>query len=143
MPSSAEYAEQIIVTIMPIMRELGHRLQAATPDNVTPAQFGLLLLLSREQLSLTDLARRWSVSAPTMSRMIHLLVEHGLVVREADPTDRRRRFLHPTPAGFVVQEHIRQAVRHSIADSLAELSDEQCAQILSALELFRQSLIEP
>jgi DNA-binding MarR family transcriptional regulator len=135
MTSSTDCAEQVLLAIPPLVRALWQHLQEATPTAVTPAQFGLLTLLRQEPLTSTEMAHKWGVSAPTMSKMTHLLVEHGWVAREEDPTDRRRKILSLTPGGLELQGSIYGAVCQRVASSLADLSAEEQANITSALGL--------
>jgi len=140
MPSNVECAEQILTAVPAIVRELWNRLQAETPMAVTWAQFGLLSLLYQRRLDLTTLAREWGVSAPSMSKMVNLLVKRGWITGEPDPTDRRRKLLSLTPTGHQVHERVREAVRKNLACSLDRLNGEQQAQIVSSLDLLVRTL---
>jgi len=135
MTLSTECAEQILLAIPPLVRALWQHLQEATPTAITPAQFGLLTLLRQRPLTSTELAHKWGVAAPTMSKMVNLLVEHGWVAREEDPADRRRKILSLTPEGLGLHSSIYDAVCHNVADSLADLSAEQQANIAAGLGL--------
>ncbi len=140
MPSNVECAEQILTAVPTIVRELWNRLQAETPMAVTWAQFGLLSLLYQRRLDLTTLAHEWGVSAPSMSKMVNLLVKRGWIAREPDLTDRRRKLLSLTPTGHQVHERVREAVRKNLACSLDRLNGEQQAQIVSSLDLLVRTL---
>lgn len=135
MVSSTDCAEQVLLAIPPLVRALWQQLQEATTTAVTPAQFGLLTLLRQEPLTSTELAHKWGVSAPTMSKMVQLLVEHGWVTREEDPTDRRRKILSLTPEGLGLHSSVYNAVCQSVADSLADLSADQRASMAATLSL--------
>jgi DNA-binding MarR family transcriptional regulator len=142
MPSSTECADHVIRTVPLIVRELWNRLQAETPHLVTFSQLGLLSHLCQERLTLTDLAQKWGVSAPTMSKMISLLVDRGWVVREVDPSDRRRKLLSLSESGCEVHKHTYEAVQQSLARTLDVLKDGQHAQVVSALDLLFSVLSE-
>lgn len=140
MASSTNCAERILLVIPPIVRELWHRLQAVTPTTLTPTQFGLLTFLSQESLTTTELAQKWGVSTPTMSKVVSLLVEQGWVARAEDAADRRRKILSLTPAGHELHRSVYHAVCQNVAGSLDGLRDEQRAQIVAALGLLLERL---
>ncbi len=127
--TSTNCAEQVLLAIPLLVKALWTRLQAVTPTDVTPTQFGLLTLLSEGAFTTTELAQKWGVSVPTTSKMVHLLVERGWVEREEDAADRRRKILSLTPAGQALHRSVYGAVCQSVAGSLDGLRDEQRAQI--------------
>jgi DNA-binding MarR family transcriptional regulator len=135
MPSAAVCADKILTAVPLIMRELWSRLQAEAPIRVTWAQYSLLSLLSERRLTLTEMARYWGVSKPSMSKMVSTLMQRGWIAREEDPKDRRRKPLTLTPTGRQVCTGVRQASRQELLRSLDELDDEQRAQIVAVLDL--------
>ncbi|MGB8538398.1 MAG: MarR family transcriptional regulator [Acidobacteriaceae bacterium] len=74
--------------------------QALTPLKLTPADAGILRLLSHSPgISQQDLARRLDMHASKLVAVIDALEESALVVREANPQDRRIYSLRLTDAG--------------------------------------------
>ena len=140
MTSSAECADHIIRVLPLILRELWNRLQAESPVSVTFSQLALLSLIHQEPLTMADVADRWGVSSPTMSKMVSLLVDRGWVVREEDPRDRRRKLLSFTPEGWEAHSRAYEAVQESVAGSLDVLDDDQRARIVEALDLLMSSI---
>ncbi|GAB3601543.1 MarR family winged helix-turn-helix transcriptional regulator [Microbacterium tumbae] len=70
---------------------------------LTDTQFGALAVLNRfGPHTLSELAQRERVSAPSMKRTTHSLEESGYLTKELDDADRRRFFLAITPAGAEV-----------------------------------------
>jgi DNA-binding MarR family transcriptional regulator len=67
-------------------------------------------------ISLGDLAAAEQVRPPSMSRIIRELEDQGLVVRDADPSDRRAIRISATPAG----ERLLMRGRSARIDRLAE-----------------------
>ena len=81
---------------------------------LTPTQrVTLIETLEAEPVRLNDLAERLGVSPPTASRAVDALLEHGLLERAPDPTDRR-------------------AVRISLTDRGRATVDERKARVLAA-----------
>ena len=139
-PSAEECADQILTALPVIMRALWQRLQAETPLPVTWAQFGLLSLLYSRPFTLTELARTWGVSKPTMSRTVGLLTGRGWIVSQKDLADRRRKPLSLTPVGREIHERMREIVRQKLVSPLDPLDETQRTQIVSALDLLLRTL---
>jgi DNA-binding MarR family transcriptional regulator len=64
--------------------------------------------------------------------IVDRLVEHGLVVREEDPRDRRIVYGRPTTDGLALIDRLVLATREQLAGLLATLSDEDLATICGA-----------
>lgn len=60
-------------------------------------------------MSAGDLAALESVQPPTLTKVLALLVDRGLITRDADPDDKRAVRLAVTPAGHEVVEAEKQA----------------------------------
>ncbi|MEM7625242.1 MAG: MarR family transcriptional regulator [Planctomycetota bacterium] len=83
---------------------LSREVQAATarllePYGVTPAQALMLYELAHGQTSPTVIAQNMAVDASNLSRMIRLLGDRGLLVREVDDANRTRVAVKLTPEG--------------------------------------------
>lgn len=90
---------------------LARRLRGARAvDSLSDAQLAILGgLRAHGRHTLSRLAERERVTAPTMSAIVGGLVEMGLVVRIPDEDDRRRVHVEITPQGEdVVTETIRR-----------------------------------
>jgi len=69
------------------------------------------------------IAKRIGIEGPTLTRMLDALEAEGLVVRRADPTDRRTKLIELTDAGKRALDEIL-AVAHTFRKSiLQDLSD--------------------
>jgi DNA-binding MarR family transcriptional regulator len=73
-------------------------------DITMPQAKILLLAVSEGQVSMSRLAARLGVSLSTISGHVDRLVDHGLVARGEDPTDRRQVVLTPTAAAIELAE---------------------------------------
>jgi DNA-binding MarR family transcriptional regulator len=130
----------MIRTLPLIVRGLWNRLPTEGTLPVTFQQLGILTVLCHQRLTSSELAARWGVSAPTMSKMVSLLVDRGWLVREEDPDDRRRKLLSLTPSGVAAHKQVYEAVRDSVALSLDPLDTAQRAQVVTALDLLLSTL---
>lgn len=105
------------------MFRLARRLRCARADDaMSDAQLAVLAALRMHgRHTLSRLAERERVTAPTMTSMINGLAEQGYVVRIPDEEDRRRVHVELTPRGEqVVIETIRRR-DDLLAGMLAEL----------------------
>ena len=97
--------------------------------DITPVQFAILnALLDSPGIDQVSLAKRVAFDPATSGSVIGRLEAKGWVVRQADPTDRRRKLLVVTPHG-------KQALA-SIQDDVARVQ----AKILSPLPQADQQL---
>lgn len=80
-----------------------------------------------------DLAAREGVSAPTMTRIVAVLVAEGYVVREPDPDDRRVALIRATEHGEQIITEVRSARSHALLDRIAGLPPAERDALLAAL----------
>jgi MarR family transcriptional regulator, lower aerobic nicotinate degradation pathway regulator len=85
-------------------------------------------------LSQAELGRRLDVDRSDMVALINRLVEDGLVLREPDPTDRRRNMITITEPGRRRLGQLDVAARRAQDELLAPLSAARRADLLSALQ---------
>lgn len=81
-----------------------------------PRLSALSVVIYRGPISLTELAKAESVTAPTMTRLVQALVKAGLVEKSVDTEDNRAVLLRATDAG-------RQALGVARARRLAALEE--------------------
>jgi DNA-binding MarR family transcriptional regulator len=115
-PSAADALEHPDLTTMGLFfeahaglaREFERRL--AADCGLSVQWFEVLMRLARSperRLRMSDLAAQSSLTASGLTRVVDRLAEHGLVTREACPSDRRVSYAVLTPDGF---ERIAAAV---------------------------------
>lgn len=87
---------------------------------------------------MSDLAVQLGVSTSTATGLVDRLVELDLLVRQADPHDRRHVLITTTPAARAHLEHLRELNQQQFRDLLARIEDvdlpivERSIQILTA-----------
>ncbi|MDO9357732.1 MAG: MarR family winged helix-turn-helix transcriptional regulator [Polaromonas sp.] len=98
--------------------------------DVTPVQFAILNALmddpGEDQITL---AGRVAFDAATSGSVIGRLEAKGLVRREADPADRRRKLLWVTPEGQKIALQMKRSVSRVQSRLLDPLSDAERAQL--------------
>lgn len=81
----------------------------------------------------THLARQLQVTAPTMTRTVDTLVERDLVVRQADPADRRSSGLILTEPGRVLMRRYQAEINARLLALVSHLSPARQERLLAAL----------
>jgi DNA-binding MarR family transcriptional regulator len=107
-------------------------------------QLAALAALERhDAMTPGELAEHEKVQPPSMTRVIAVLEERGLVRRAAHPTDRRQVILTVTQQGRDLVELVRRRREAWLAQRMQELTPEERATLLAAapiLEKLSQSL---
>ena len=135
-PASADEASDFRMATFRLARRL--RSQRAV-DSMSDGQFAVLAALSNHgPHTLSELADRERVSAPSMNRTVNCLEESGYLTRTPDVADRRKVNIALTDAGRgVVAETVRR--RDSwLEQALAELTDAQRATLHAAAAIMRE-----
>ena len=116
---------------------LARRLRAERVDpSLSDGQFAVLGWLHKQgPLTLTQLAERERVSAPSMNRTVNCLEETGYLVREADEADRRRSNIRLTDTGRDIVATTLKKRDAWLTTRLRELSKEDRAALARAAEL--------
>lgn len=129
-------SEQSTALRMATLR-LARRLRAERVDaTLSDGQFGVLGTLNvHGSQTLTQLAERERVSAPSMNRTVNCLEEVGYLVREADEADRRRSNIRLTDAGREVVATTLSKRDAWLTTRLRELSKEDRATLARAAQL--------
>lgn len=111
---------------------MAHELDALGHD-LTFSQYITLKKLAAGFASVTDLARAAEVNPGAMTRLLDKLEARGLIVREADASDRRALHIHLTPAGLTIWQDINQCgmrVRERAMHGMEEAEREQLTRLL-------------
>jgi DNA-binding MarR family transcriptional regulator len=129
-------AEQSTALRMATLR-LARRLRAERVDpSLSDGQFAVLGWLNKQgPLTLTQLAERERVSAPSMNRTVNCLEETGYLVREADEADRRRSNIRLTDSGRDIVATTLKKRDAWLTTRLRDLSKEDRAALARAAEL--------
>lgn len=93
--------------------------------NMTSGQYTTLHVIAcRKEWRMTDLSLKLHVSAGSLTTMMNRLIELGLVGRERSATDRRVVTVRLTEAGKNVLQSGRDHMRHTMAQMLGELTED-------------------
>ena len=91
----------------------------------------------------SEVAKLMSVTTGTLTRAVDGLVEHGYVVRTRSDKDKRVVYLTLTERGKAAYEHHKRFHENMVANVKANLSEEELASVIRALnhlnEYFRSA----
>lgn len=123
------------------VQRLARRLRSERAvETMSDGQLAVLAWLARDtSLTLSELADRERVSAPSMNRTVNCLEDAGYLVRTPDSDDRRRVNITLTDTGA---EIIRETARRRDAwfdDILDALSDEDRETLRAAATIMRRA----
>jgi DNA-binding MarR family transcriptional regulator len=131
-----------------LLTALAPRLNRAVRGQVRPKaglsmpQFILLRALRHGPLPAGQLAQRFGVSRPTITRTVDGLVKKGLVERHVDLTDRRVAMISLTDAGQALHESTEQAAEEYLATLLERVPPSRIAALETAVRDLIQ-ILEP
>jgi DNA-binding MarR family transcriptional regulator len=94
----------------------------------------LSTILRKGPLRPGDVARIETIAAPTVTRLIADLEEHGLVERRPDPDDGRSCFVTVTVAGEAAVMQARTERADRVSELMRGLDDAELASIHAALD---------
>src|SRR5262245_32894082 len=96
--ASRAAAREILRIVPLVMRTVAAELRAGG-KLPTPAHFGLLMMISAQPRTVSELAALQGVSLPTMSNSVTAMVDRGWVRRVAPASDRRVAIIEATAMG--------------------------------------------
>jgi len=107
------------------------------------AEGSCLAIIDRHgPLSLSDVASRENLSAPTITKIVTRLEGQGLIERLADPTDRRVSLVAVSRSGAALLERLRSSRTAYLDRRLRQLSDDDLARLLAALPVLEMLATE-
>ncbi len=107
--------------------------EALAPLGLSGSQARVVRLLASGPLRMTAIAARLSVVPRSVTDMVDAVERAGLVVRGADPDDRRSTLVELTPAGRLLLDRLAAARRLSAARVFGGLDPAQRADLLRLL----------
>jgi DNA-binding MarR family transcriptional regulator len=131
-----------------LLTALAPRLNRAVRGQVRPKaglsmpQFVLLRALRHGPLPAGQLAQRFGVSRPTITRTVDGLVKKGLVERKVDESDRRVAMISLTASGQALHESTEQAAEDYLATLLEQLPPARLQSLRTAVVDLTQ-ILEP
>lgn len=121
---------------------MAHELSALGHD-LSFSQYITLKKLAAGTASVTDLARAAEVNPGGMTRLLDKLEARGLLVRNADPGDRRALHIRLTESGLAMWRDIDQCGARVRERALAGIDEADRTKLTHLLEQVRDNLSSP
>ena len=123
-----------------VVGRLSRRLRPTVAGSgLTPSQISILFTVVRHgPVRLSELAEIESVNPTMLSRIAAHLTDAGLIVRSADPGDRRSAFVQATAAGRRMRERIHRERTQALSAHVEQLSAEQRDALWNALPVLEE-----
>jgi DNA-binding MarR family transcriptional regulator len=141
MQTDTDLATTMRISISRLARRLRvERLGLGETDSViSDIQLAALAALERhESMTPGELAEHEKVQPPSMTRVIAVLEERGLVLRAPHATDRRQVVLTVTPAGSDLVQRVRRRREAWLAQRLRELVPEEREILRAAVPILEK-----
>lgn len=114
---------------------------AAAGHDLTFSQYIAIKKLAAGTASVTDLARAADLNPGAMTRLLDKLEARGLLVRVADPSDRRALHIHLTAAGRKLWSEVDQCGRRVRERALRGMDETTRSLLNGLLEQVRDNLL--
>lgn len=116
---------------------------SALGHDLTFSQYIALKKLADGTASVTDLARAAEVNPGAMTRLLDKLEARGLLVRDADPQDRRALHIRLTDAGMAIWRDVDQCGARVRERALSGIDEADRERLTRLLEQVRDNLSPP
>lgn len=137
MPKAAVITdEEVAARLRLSATRLHRRLRRHAGDALTPSQTSALAAIDvHGPLTLGALADHEGVSAPSVTKVLAILEDDGLVQRAPDPADRRVNYVSVTPKGAALVEESRRRKTAWLTERVRELDADQRRALAEALDV--------
>ena len=107
--------------------------------DLTPSQMSALATINRlGPITLGALAEQEGVAPPSITKIIAILEDDGLVTRAADPADRRVNYVSATRKGSELVEESRRRKTAWLTDRIRDLTTDQRRRLADALDVIEE-----
>jgi DNA-binding MarR family transcriptional regulator len=118
---------------------LARKLRQEAEPGITPSMLAAMSSLARlGPLTMRDLCAAEQVQPPTMTRVVHALVEAGLVTRTPDPDDGRVAWIGLSAKGDKLLERSRRRKEAYLARALGRLEPRELAVLEDAAAILER-----
>jgi DNA-binding MarR family transcriptional regulator len=138
--SDAGLASALRMSVSRLARRLrAERYSKGLEPDLSDTQLAALAALERHgQMTPGELAEHEKVQPPSMTRVVAVLEERGLVMRAPHATDRRQVVLTATESGRAVVQQSRRLREAWLAKRLHELTPEERATLRAAAPILEK-----
>ncbi len=124
------------------VRSIPKVLQPLMSTDLTIQQLKALAVIVTTEKGATGagLAQSFSVSMPSVTKLVDRLAAAGLITRQDDPSDQRVRRIHATDLGRAVVRELMAARPELGGDVLSRLSDDELRSLEIALKAISREM---
>lgn len=142
MSDNSRYVSELALSLTRLLAEMTRKARArftAGGLDITPDQWGMLDALADhgEAMTQAELADELGREKTVVLRQIDALERRGLLVRTADPHDRRKRGLVMTDEGQRVRGEAKAIVDGLMAELVGDTPAEELRRVVEALDEMR------
>lgn len=129
------------VRILAVQKAALAQIRDDLEHEMTLPRFDLLANLVREDgQTLASLSRKMLVTAGNITGLVDRAARDGLVLRKADPTDRRAWRVHLTPKGELAFQRAERRHAARVAKVFSSLAPSEIASLVRMLDKMKASL---
>lgn len=131
-------AAELLDVVPLMMRVIRAKVRSHSSPELSMPQFRALAFIGRnEGAMLGDLANFLVLTLSATSKLVDVLVNADLVMRESDPQDRRKIALKLSPSGEQKFAAVREATADFLSERVAEVPIEERACIADSMRILR------
>lgn len=131
--------EQLMGAFLNLKRSMTRRLVDSDACAATPVQTEILILISKGEARISDIANVIQASNSAVTQQVNQLVEGGFVNKTESVLDKREQLLKLTVAGKHVIEIKLQLMRERVERLVENLTDEELDQFI----FLSNKIVEP
>jgi DNA-binding MarR family transcriptional regulator len=143
MSYSAEkaYFFKIDTTVKKVRNYLQKQLQTAGIDLTVDQWVVIDHLIPSPGISQNDLATATAKDAPTITRILDILIKKGLVARKTGKLDRRKQMLFPTPQAQTLHQQAFPVVAGLRKKAWENLSDQDFQDLVRIMDTIYNNVV--
>jgi DNA-binding MarR family transcriptional regulator len=129
-PDKISFISQQWMDLAPqIMRRMRVHVIEAAVGTLTMPQYRILANINRGLNSVGAIATHHGITQPSMSKMINLMIERGLIERQPHSTDKRQSVLFLTVEGRRLFLKVRHKAQKKLSEKLRGLKQSDLAKL--------------
>jgi DNA-binding MarR family transcriptional regulator len=124
-----------------VTRVIGRRVSQELKGSLLPPSTGLLLHVAHERpgLTVSELARTTGQAKSRVSVLVDQLAGEGLLIKQADPSDRRLVRVYAGPRVEEWRQSFHRMMEDLMAELLADLGADEQSSLVAALRKLREA----
>lgn len=117
--------EQLMGSFLHLKRSMNRQLVGSDHCTATPVQIGILLIISKGETRISDIATIIQASTSAVTQQVNQLVDGGFVKKTESEHDKREQILVLTIAGKHVIDMKLKLMRDRVEQLISDLTDEE------------------